>query len=539
MTIKFKLPIEYVTHNRISDDIINNIDSKSIYLKTFNPITEQGKEMITDIYKYTTTDKNYLADTQNLTILKDKININVSKIKLFSNEFKSIQNMQKFNSHFQYIDSKYLDFLNNNENVLQILGLYNFTSPIINLITPLVVIIIPFFILKLKKIKITFNTYKEYLFESLFKKFNISNFSNTSMRTKLYLCITILFYVIGIYQNIMSCIKFYKNNKYINSFFTKCKDYFSYLNDQQNNFIKQVKENKTYKLFIEDLSINKTNITDIKSQLDSIRSYSIGKKMNLFYKFKHNTTFIDACNYSLCFIGYLDNVNGFINNNSLNNCMFHNKTIFKNFYMPLENTNIIKNSCNLKRNYIISGPNAAGKTTILKSLLLNSLLSQQIGKGYYDEACILPCHHFHCYLNIPDTNNRDSLFQAEARQCKNILDNIKKYTEEHHFVIFDELYSGTNPEQAVKSAYSYLKYLGEFKNVTFLLTTHFYDLCNRIKKDISNKKIMNISMKTKTVNNENQYLYKLQKGISNTKSGFDILKKMNYPDKIINTLENS
>ena len=156
MTIKFKLPIEYVTHNRISNDITDNIDSKSIYLKTFNPITEQGKDMITNIYQYTTTDKKYLADTQRLSNLKNDININISKIKLFSNEFKNIQNIQKFNSHFQYIDSQYLDFLNNNENVLQILGLYNFTSPIINLVTPLVIIIIPFFILKLKNIKITF-----------------------------------------------------------------------------------------------------------------------------------------------------------------------------------------------------------------------------------------------------------------------------------------------------------------------------------------------------------------------------------------------
>ena len=56
-----------------------------------------------------------------------------------------------------------------------------------------------------------------------------------------------------------------------------------------------------------------------------------------------------------------------------------------------------------------------------------------------------------------------------------------------------------------------------------------------IKKDV----IMNISMKTKLVNNKNIYLYKLHKGVSNIKSGFDILKQMDYPTKIINTLENS
>ena len=539
MTIHFKLPIEYVKHNNISANITDNIDAKSIYLKTFSPTTEQGIEINNKFYQYTTTDKKYLTDTQELSKLKDNININVSKIKLFSNEFKKIKDITNFKSHYQYIDSKYLDFLNNNENVLQILGLYNFTSPIINLVTPLVIIIIPFFILKLKKIEVTFKSYKEFLFESIFKKFNLTNFSNTSIRTKLYLCISVLFYIIGIYQNIVSCIKFYKNNKFINSFVSKCTDYLSYVENQQNSFINATNSNNTYKDFVNDLSINRQNIQNILKELSSIKTYNIGRKMGVFYKFKYDTTFIDTCNYSLGFIGYLDNINGIINNNSLHKCVFHNKTILKNFYMPLENSNIIKNSCNLKRNYIISGPNAAGKTTILKSILLNILLSQQIGKGYYDEACINPYEHFHCYLNIPDTNDRDSLFQAEARQCKNILDTIKKHKKSKHFVIFDELYSGTNPEQAVKSAYSYLKYLGDYKNVSFLLTTHFYELCNQIDKNIKKDKIMNISMKTNNVNKETIYLYKLQRGTSTIKSGFDILKKMNYPTKIINTLENS
>ena len=539
MTINFKLPIEYIKHSNISTDVTNNIDANSIYLKTFSPSTEQGIDINKQIYQFTTTDKKYLLDTQQLSNLKNNININISKIKLFSNELKYIKNITNFNSHFQFIDSKYLDFLNKNENVLQILGLYNFTSPIINLVTPLVIIIIPFFILKIKKIKITFSSYKEFLFDTMFKKFNLSNFSNSSFRTKLYLCCTIIFYIIGIYQNIVSCIKFYKNNKFINEFFTKCKDYLTYVEKQQNTFINTTKSFLTYKTFISDVSINRDNITNIIKDLSSISTYNIGRKLSLFYKFKYDSNFIDTCNYSLNFIGYLDNINGFINNKSLNNCLFHDKTILKNFYMPLQNSNIIKNSCNLKRNYVISGPNAAGKTTILKSILINLLLSQQIGKGYYEHACINPYHHFHCYLNIPDTNDRDSLFQAEARQCKNILDNIKKYKDLNHFVIFDELYSGTNPEQAVKSAYSYLKYLGDYKNVSFLLTTHFYDLCNKIDKNIKKNTIMNISMKTKVVNNENVYLYKLQRGVSKVKSGFDILKKMDYPTKIINTLENS
>ena len=81
--------------------------------------------------------------------------------------------------------------------------------------------------------------------------------------------------------------------------------------------------------------------------------------------------------------------------------------------------------------------------------------------------------HLHCYLNIPDTSGRDSLFQAEARRCKNILDSIiNSKQNERHFCIFDELYSGTNPYEAISSSYSLLEYLSN-KNCKFLLQRTF------------------------------------------------------------------
>ena len=538
MSFEFKLPIQYVEHFNVSNDIIQNIDFDSIYLKTFNPETELGKNIVKKMYSFFTTNTEFLKDTQKLQCIKDSITINHSIINVFNKEFKNIQNIENFKNHFQYIDIKYLDTFNTNENVLQILGLYNFTSPIINLITPIFILIVPFFILKLKKIDITFNTYKNFLFETLFKKFNITSFTDSSFKTKFYLFITIIFYVVGIYQNIVSCINFYKNNKYINNFFEQTKQYLTFVNEQQQRLLTKINHVLTYKEFYNDVYNNNKFIVQKINELKNITKYNIGRKLSLFYKFKFDISFINNCKYSLECIGYLDNMCGMFNNKNLNKCFYADRTIFRNFYFPIENSTIIKNSCNLKKNYIISGPNASGKTTVIKSLILNVILSQQIGRGFYDKGCVSPYSHIHCYLNIPDTNNRDSLFQAEARQCKNIIDCIKSNNNSKHFVIFDELYSGTNPEQAVKSAYSYLKYLGELNNVTFLLTTHFYDLCHKIN-NINREKIVNISMKSKNTNNKTIYYYKLQKGISTVKSGFDILKDMNYPEQIINTLKNS
>ena len=104
----------------------------------------------------------------------------------------------------------------------------------------------------------------------------------------------------------------------------------------------------------------------------------------------------------------------------------------------------IKNDVKLQ-NYIITGPNASGKTTLLKTTMLNIIFSQQFGYGFYKKAKIFPFKILNSYINIPDTTGRDSLFQAEARRCLNILNNIKDNKKDHAFIIFDEIYSGTNP----------------------------------------------------------------------------------------------
>jgi DNA mismatch repair ATPase MutS len=172
----------------------------------------------------------------------------------------------------------------------------------------------------------------------------------------------------------------------------------------------------------------------------------------------------------------------------------------------------------------------------LKSTLINIILSQQIGYGFYKTATINPYTYIHCYLNIPDTSNRDSLFQAEARRCKEILDNIKdtKPTETT-FCIFDELYSGTNPYEAVASAQAFLSHLSQQKNVSFMITTHYIELCNKLSEPNTKNYNMNIIKKTDSI----EYTYLLREGISNIKGGVHVLEQLNYPENIISkTKEN-
>jgi DNA mismatch repair ATPase MutS len=124
------------------------------------------------------------------------------------------------------------------------------------------------------------------------------------------------------------------------------------------------------------------------------------------------------------------------------------------------------------------------------------------------------------------------LFQAESRRCKEIIDII--YNSEsktsRHYGIFDELYSGTNPDEATKTGYAFLKYLTKYQNVDFILTTHYNKICSKLKK---NEHIQNYKMNVIQEQDKHIYTYKIKKGISKVQGALQILEEMDYPKEII------
>ena len=141
-------------------------------------------------------------------------------------------------------------------------------------------------------------------------------------------------------------------------------------------------------------------------------------------------------------------------------------------------------------------------------------------------------------MNIPDTSERDSLFQAESRRCKDIIDTICAYPEDkgyRHFCIFDELYSGTNPEEASRSGYAFLTYLDQHSNVHYMLTTHYVYICKKYKQSKRGQNYkMNAIIDT---NGKIAFKYKLKKGVSKLRGAIHILQNMNYPTKIIDSIK--
>ena len=566
----FKIPIYFneskmeLNKNVIDDlELIKSVDPScnSIYSVAFQPETSLGKKVLEQFPQYYTTDTEFLKDTQSLLKNYKKIELKCdeNKTQILSEVMEvwdDIKNDTGFREKYQFIDWPMWEFLNHSESFLQVMSIYNLASPIISLFVPFIILIIPFFIIKMKGLSITISEYIDVLkiiasnhaVGKLFTEFN-----SVELSEKFYLVVSAAFYIFSIYQNILTCYRFHNNMKKIHSHIKKVREYIEYSEVKMYNILLHTENLKTYTVFNENIKQRLTELSKLKQLLQSVNEYKLsmkkigelGSALKSFYTLYDNKMYYESLMFSFGFHGYLDNIEGFIENMNTKkinaaklNAKKSSSKMKKLYYPILMNTRHVKNSVKFKKNLIITGPNASGKTTILKSVLINTIITQQTGCGFYESATMCPFKYIHCYLNIPDTSGRDSLFQAEARRCKDILDIIKQHPDEKHFCVFDELYSGTNPDEAVLSALAFMKYLIKNENVFCILTTHFIEVCKHLDK---NPKIANFYMHTENVFDEDgknditdfKYKYLLKNGISNVRGGIKVLCDMNYPTEII------
>lgn len=560
----FKLPIYYNTNKiELNKNIINDLELIStvdqscnpIYNLCFNNDNDVSKKITEQISSYYTDDTTFLKDNQ--TLLKEFKNLNV-KYTDYSPNYKNIVEIWNelkidngFKDRYLFIEWNYFEFLNRSELFLQFMSIYNLMSPIISLLVPIIILIIPFFVIKLKGLLLTIEEYIQVLKivaqQNAIGKLFVVNFNSINAQEKFYIFISAFFYLFSIYQNFMVCVRFNRNMKNIHNHFNEIKIYLNHTINSMDNYLTYSKELTTHEHFNSIIKDKLLVLKNIQNKIHIITEYNmfniskikdIGYVLKCFYELHTDKIYDDAILYSLGFNGYIDCINGLQSNiydGTINFISYTDKirdTKFNNsYYASLKNCKPIKNNIKFKKNTIITGPNASGKTTILKSTLINIILSQQFGCGFFDSGKLKPFKYIHSYLNIPDTSGRDSLFQAEARRCKEILDIIDNNKEDTHFCMFDELYSGTNPEEAELSAVAFMKYITKNKNVFCMLTTHFIKVCKKLEKT---KMIKNTRMKTDVFNNALDYKYILEDGISNIKGGIRVLQQMNYPKEIIN-----
>ena len=571
----FKLPITYLDSEHIyplsstvSKDLelieTTHQDTTPIYDVLFLPKHSFAKEMTREWSKQYTNHIPFLEESQQvlkncskyvecLPTTQGRFTVDCERI---VHIWDSVKNDHNFLEKYNFMEWQMLMYLNKSSAFLQCLSLIHFISPLTSILIPILFLIFPFIILKIQSIPIDFAKYIEVLKEVAKNHFigkTLVSMEQSSMNNIGYVLMTTGLYFLQIYQNVVSFFRFYRNINSINQQLVDMKNYVAYSIGSMEAFVTANKGVSLYATFCQDVARHCQVLKQLHNELGGIESTSFGlNKLNqlgymlqCYHELFDNEDYADSISYSAGFEGYINNLLGVyenIQNGKIHGAKFNNDddVDFKEQYYPpfgMTNEKYVTNSCGFDKNMIITGVNASGKTTVLKTTTINIIFSQQVGYGFYKSCSLCPYTHIHSYLNIPDTSGRDSLFQAESRRCKEILDIIgtdKKNTQYRHFCIFDELYSGTNPIEATKSAYAFLLYLSDFDNVDFILTTHYTSICNKFQKS---KRIRNYKMDVeRTEQGKLMYKYKIRPGICRIQGAIEILKDMNYPAEIIHSI---
>ena len=185
---------------------------------------------------------------------------------------------------------------------------------------------------------------------------------------------------------------------------------------------------------------------------------------------------------------------------------------------------------NPKNNFLfLTGANMAGKSTLIKSIG-SAVFLAHIGMGVPAEKMKLTLFDgLLSNINVVDNIAKgESFFFNEVQRIKNTIEKInngKKW-----LVLIDELFKGTNVQDAMKCSLTVIKGLIKIKNSLFILSTHLYEIGEELKN------YPNISFRyfeTTVTDEQLKFSYQLKEGISNDRIGYVILKR----EKVVEMLE--
>ncbi len=177
----------------------------------------------------------------------------------------------------------------------------------------------------------------------------------------------------------------------------------------------------------------------------------------------------------------------------------------------------------------LTGANMAGKSTLIKALG-SAVFLAHMGMGVPATQMRLTLFDgLISNINVVDNIAKgESFFYNEVQRIKNTIEKIndgKKW-----LVLIDELFKGTNVQDAMKCSLAVIKGLIKIKNSLFVLSTHLYEIGEELKN------YPNISFRyfeTDVTDEQLKFSYQLKEGVSNDRIGYVILKR----EKVVDMLE--
>ncbi len=191
-------------------------------------------------------------------------------------------------------------------------------------------------------------------------------------------------------------------------------------------------------------------------------------------------------------------------------------TFTVNEFYHLNLTDSVKNSIKITGNntVIFTGANMSGKSTAMKSISIVVLLAH-LGLAVPSAYCDIPFYDsIFLFFSVDDDLEKGySYFAQEIINLKDVLLELKS---KNCFAVFDEIFKGTNINDAAQITISTVKGLSRYKSSMFILSTHL----NVIEKDLAgNENILVLNLESFVKDDQLLFTYKLKEGWSTIEIG--------------------
>jgi DNA mismatch repair ATPase MutS len=222
-------------------------------------------------------------------------------------------------------------------------------------------------------------------------------------------------------------------------------------------------------------------------------------------------------NYQLCFPEFIDQQQPIVNAKQLYHILLPTPTPY-DVHLSQESNFLF-----------LTGANMAGKSTFIRAVGSTVFLAH-VGMGVPAQSMQLTMFDgLLSNINVVDNIVKgESYFFNEVQRIKNTISKINDGRK--WLVLIDELFKGTNVQDAMKCSSVVIRGLIKIKNSLFILSTHLYEIGEELKQ------YPNISFRyfeTAVKDDQLEFGYQLREGISNDRLGYLILKR----EKVVEMLE--
>ncbi|WP_199880686.1 MutS-related protein [Bacillus massiliglaciei] len=179
------------------------------------------------------------------------------------------------------------------------------------------------------------------------------------------------------------------------------------------------------------------------------------------------------------------------------------------------------------KNILLTGSNASGKSTFIKTIALNVILSQALNTSTSTKIILTRGLVYSSMAMSDDIEKGQCYFLSEISALKRIFEIRNDSPDTFMYLFFDEIFKGTNTIERIAAAESVLTDLHHKRETRIMAATHDLELTDSLSPHYENH-----HFREQIIQDEIIFDYLIKAGPSKTKNAIELLRIMNFPEQV-------